>query len=104
VRLGARSKLLRHGKRIRHDGVFENLAVTNGVDVDRQPLDAVARAGTSEKLPAMRTAEAIEEYDLVAFRNNLQHLGSRVGNRSIEHLVEVSPTAGPDLGARWREG
>jgi hypothetical protein len=43
------TELLRHGKRIHHDGVFENLAVTNGVDVDRQPLDAVARAGTSEE-------------------------------------------------------
>jgi hypothetical protein len=44
----------------------------------------IARAGTFEELPAMRTTEAIDEYDLVAFRDNLEHLSSRVGDRSIE--------------------
>ena len=29
------TELPRNGKRIRHDGVFEDPAVTNGVDVDR---------------------------------------------------------------------
>jgi hypothetical protein len=75
------------------------LTVTNGVDVDRHPLDAIARAGTSEELPAMRTTETIEEYDLVAFRDNVEHLGSRIGDRLIEHLVELSPTTRSDLGA-----
>ena len=32
--------------------------------MDRHPLDAIARAGTSEELPAMRTTEAIDDYDL----------------------------------------
>jgi hypothetical protein len=42
------TELLRNGERVRHDGVFEDFAVTNGVDVDRHPLDVIARAGTSE--------------------------------------------------------
>jgi hypothetical protein len=75
------TELLHNGKRVRHDGVFENFAVTNGVDVDRHPLDAIACAGTSEQLPAMRTTEAIDEHALVAFRDNVEHLGSRVGDR-----------------------
>jgi hypothetical protein len=78
------TELLHNGKRVRHDGVFEDFAVTNGVDVDRHPLDAIARAGTSEKLPAVRTTEAIHDYDLVAFRDNVEHLGSRVGDPSSQ--------------------
>jgi hypothetical protein len=93
-----------NGKRVRHDGVFEDFSVTNGVDVDRHPLEAIARAGTSVELPAMRTTEAINEYDLVAFRDYVEHLASRVGNRLIEHLVELSPSTGSDLGAVRREG
>jgi len=42
------TELLRHGNRIRHDGVFEDFAVTNGADVDLRPLDVIARAGASE--------------------------------------------------------
>ena len=34
--------------------------------VDRHPVDAITGAGVSEELPAMRTTEAIDEYDLVA--------------------------------------
>ena len=98
------TELLRNGKRVRHDSVFEDFAVTNGVDVDRHPLDAIARAGTSEELPAMRTTEAIDEYDLVAFRDNVEHLGSRVGDRLVERLVELSPSTGTDLGSFRREG
>src|SRR6266446_5399135 len=98
------TELLHNGKRVRHDGVFEDFAVTNGVNVDRHPLDAIARAGTSEELPAMRATKAIENYDLVAFRDNVEHLGSRVGDRLIEHLVELSPSTGSDLGAVRREG
>jgi hypothetical protein len=86
------TELLHNGKLVPHVGVFEDFAVTNGVDVDRHPLDAIARAGTSEELPAMRTTEAIDEYDLVAFRDNVEHLASRVGDRLIEHLVELSPS------------
>jgi hypothetical protein len=63
-----------------------------------------ARAGTSEELPAMRTTEAIDDYDFVAFRDNVEHLGSCVGDRLIEHLVELSPSTGSDLGAARREG
>jgi hypothetical protein len=37
----------------------------------------------SEELPAMRTTEAIDEYDLVALRDNIEHLGSRVGDRVV---------------------
>src|SRR5258707_4294607 len=51
------TELLHHCKRVRHDGVFEDFAVTDGVDVDRHPLDAISRAGTSEELPAMRTTK-----------------------------------------------
>ena len=90
--------MLHNGKLVPHVGVFDDFAVTNGVDVDRHPLDAIARAGTSEKLPAMRTTEAIVEYDLVAFCNKAEHLASRVGDRLKEHLVEVSPSTGSDLG------
>jgi len=97
------TELLHDGKRVGHGGVFEDFAVTNGVDVDRHPLDAIARAGTSEELPAMRTAEAIDEYDLVAFRDNVEHLASRVGDRLIEYLVELSPSTGSDLGFVRRE-
>jgi len=46
----------------------------------------------------MSTTEAIGEYDLVALRDNIKHLGSRVGDRLIEHLVELSPSTGSDLG------
>jgi hypothetical protein len=60
------TELLHNGKLVPDVGVFEDFAVTNGVDVDRHPLDAIARAGTSEELPAMCTTEAIDEYDLVA--------------------------------------
>jgi hypothetical protein len=49
------TELLHNGKRVRHDGVFEDFAVSNGVDVDRHPLEAIARAGTSEELPARRS-------------------------------------------------
>jgi hypothetical protein len=87
------TELLHNGKRVRHDGGFEGFAVTNGALVDRHPLDAVARAGTSEELPATGTTETIDEYDLVAFRDSLEHLGSRVGDRLIEHLVEPSPSS-----------
>ena len=45
------TELLRRSKRVRHEGVFEDFAVTNGVDVDLHPLDVIARAGTSEELP-----------------------------------------------------
>jgi hypothetical protein len=31
----------------------------------------ITRARTSEELPAMRATETIDEYDLVAFRDNL---------------------------------
>jgi len=98
------TELLHNGKRVHHDGVFEYLAVTNGVDVNRRPLDAIARAGTSEELPAMRTSEAIDKYDLVPFRDNVKHLGSRVRDRLVEHLVELSPSTGSDLGAARLEG
>ena len=63
------TELLHNGKLVPHVGVFEDFAVTNGVDVDRHPLDVIARARTSEELPAMRTTEAIDEYDVVAFRD-----------------------------------
>jgi hypothetical protein len=72
--------------------------------VDRHPLDAIARAGTSEELPGMRATEAIDEYDPVAFRDNVEHLASRVGDRLKEHLVQLSPSTGSDLGAVRREG
>jgi hypothetical protein len=52
----------------------------------------------------MRSTEAIDEYDLVAFRDNVEHLASRVGERLKEHLVELSPGTGSDLGAVRREG
>jgi hypothetical protein len=52
----------------------------------------------------MRTTEAIDEYDLVAFRDNVEHLASRVGDRLDEHLVELSPSTESDLGALRREG
>ena len=50
-----------------------------------EPLDmklevVVLGVPTSEELPAMRTTEAIDEYDLVAFRDNVEHLASRVGD------------------------
>ena len=64
----------------------------------------IARAGTSEQLPAMRTTEAIDEYDLVAFCDDLEHLASRVGDRLKEHLVELSPSTGSDLGFVRRDG
>jgi hypothetical protein len=81
-----------------------SFAVTNDVDVDRDPLDAIARVATSEELPAMRTTEAIDDYDLVAFRDNVERLGSRVGHRLIEHLVELSPSTRSDFVAHRREG
>jgi hypothetical protein len=96
--------LLHNGKRVRHDGVFEDFAVTNGVNVDRHPLDAIARAVTSKELPAMRATEAIENYDFVAFCDNVEHLDSRVGQCVIEHLVEPSPSTSTDLGVDRREG
>jgi hypothetical protein len=40
--------------------------------VDRHPLDAITGAGVSEELSAMRTTEAIGEYDLVALRDNIK--------------------------------
>jgi hypothetical protein len=67
-------------------------------------LPAITRAGTPEELSAMRTTEAIGDYDLVAFRDNVEHLGSRVGDRLIEHLIELSPSIGSHLGAVRREG
>src|ERR1700756_5497307 len=97
------TELLDNGKLVAHVGVFEDFAVTNGVDVHHQPLDVIARAGTSEELPAMRTTEAIHEYDLVAFGDNVEHLASRVGDRFIEHLVELSPSTGSDLGFVGRD-
>jgi hypothetical protein len=102
--LSGETDLLHNGKRVRHDGVFEDFAVTNGVDMDGRPLDVIARAGTAEELPAMRTTEAIDEYDLVAFRDNVNHLASRVGDRLEEHLVELSPSTGSDLGAARHNG
>src|SRR5262249_23868743 len=48
--------------------------------------------------------EAIDDYDLVAFRHNVEHLASRVGDRLIEHLVELAPSTGSDLGADRRKG
>ena len=51
--------------------------------MDRHPLDAITGAGVSVELPAMRTTEAIDEYDLVALRDNIKHLGSRVGDRVV---------------------
>jgi hypothetical protein len=68
------------------------------------PLDAIARAGTSEELAVMRATEAIDQYDLVAFRDNVEHVASRVGDRLKEHLVELSPSNGSNLGAVRREG
>jgi hypothetical protein len=47
----------------------------------------------------MRTTEAIDDYDLIAFRDNVEHLGSRVGDRFIEHLVELLPSIRSDFGA-----
>ena len=48
----------------------------------------------------MRSGECSQDdYDLVAFRDNVEHVGSRVGDRSIEHLVELSPSTRSDLGA-----
>jgi hypothetical protein len=52
----------------------------------------------------MRPTETIEEHDLVAFRDNAEHLGLRVGDRLIEHLIELSPSIGSHLGAVRREG
>jgi hypothetical protein len=65
---------------------------------------ATARAGTPRELPTMRPTETIEEHDLVAFGDNVEHLGSRVGDRLIEHLIELSPSIGSHLGAVRREG
>jgi hypothetical protein len=59
------AELLHNGKFVPHVGVFEESAVTNDVDLDRHPLNPLARAGTSEEFPAMRTTEAIDENDLV---------------------------------------
>jgi hypothetical protein len=56
-----------------------SFAVTNDVDVDRDPLDAIARVATSEELPAMRTTEAIDDYDLVAFRDNVERSARALG-------------------------
>jgi len=38
--------------------------------VDRHPLDAITGAGVSVELLAMRTTEAIDEYDLIVLRDN----------------------------------
>jgi hypothetical protein len=48
----------------------------------------------------MRTTEAIDDYDLAALGDSFEHLGSRVGDRLIEQLVQnLSPTADPRLSA-----
>jgi hypothetical protein len=52
----------------------------------------------------MRATKAIENYDLVAFRYNVEHLDSRVGQCLIEHLVEPSPSTSTDLEVDRREG
>jgi hypothetical protein len=46
------TELLHDGKLVPDVGIFEDFAVTNGVDVDRHPLDVIARARSSEELPA----------------------------------------------------
>src|SRR5262249_3196614 len=98
------TELLHNGKRVRHDGVFEDFAVTNGVDVDRHPLDVIARAGMSEEVPAMRTTETIVEHNPVAFGDNVEHLASRVRDRFEEPFVERAPRTGSDTGVCRGEG
>src|SRR4029077_5229199 len=75
-----------------------------GVDVDRHPFDAMARARAPKELPLMRPEETIGDDDLVAFCDHLAPLGARVGDRLIEHLVELSPRAGSGFGSSRREG
>jgi hypothetical protein len=52
----------------------------------------------------MRPAETIEDYDLVALGENVEHLRSRVGDRLKEPLVELSPCARAGFGSGRREG
>jgi hypothetical protein len=66
--------------------------------VDRHPFEAIARTGMSEEVPAMRTTEAIANYDLVAFRDNVEHVAARVGERFDEPFVERAPRTGSDTG------
>lgn len=95
-----KTELLQNGKRVRHDGIFEHFGVANLVDVDRHPLDAIARSGTSEELPAMRATKTIEDYDLVAFRDNIEHFDPSIGDRLIERFVELSSRGGSDIARR----
>ena len=49
-------------------------------------------------------AERLHRRDLVAFCDYVVHLASRVGDRLEEHLVELSPSTGSDLGAARHNG
>jgi hypothetical protein len=44
--------------------------------------------GRPKNSPRCRTTKAIDEYDLVAFRDNVEHLGSHVGYRLILKQVK----------------
>jgi hypothetical protein len=68
-----------------------SFAVTNDVDVDRDPLDAIARVATSEEPPAMRTTEAIDDYDLVAFRDNVEHAAALTCASAMARSSLVGP-------------
>ena len=71
-----------------------------GVGTLRDQTDA----GAPKELPLMRPAETIEDYDLVALGENVEHLRSRVGDRLKEPLEELSPCAGSGFGSGRREG
>ena len=49
--------LLNNGKLVPHVGVFEDFAVTNGVDVDRLPLDVIAPCIAHNRPPCDSTIE-----------------------------------------------
>ena len=96
--------MLQNRESVGHDGVLKDFAVTNGVEVDCHPLYVIACAGAPKEFAAMGPTEAIEHYDLVAFRENVEHFGSSILDRLIERLIELSARANSSLGARKRKG
>ena len=85
------TELLHHGKRVRHDGVFEDFAVTHGVNVDRHPRDAIARIETMALMANLNLPEqAVRRQLASAIQLIVQIARFNDGSRRVTHVTEIS--------------
>ena len=94
------SELLQDGVQVRHPPVVGDLPVTNSHGVNGFEMDGLASRGDTEKVAAMGAVVDLVRGDDVTVDGLPMDLGSKVGKRVAQPVVEDANTGFVGCGAR----